>query len=59
MQSDAYMIQVLAAGGLQPDPNKIEAIREMPTPTAVSEVRRVIGMVNYLSSFLLNLADLC
>ena len=52
------MGHVLTAGGLQPDSNKIKAIREMPTPTAVSEVRRVIGMVNYLSPFLPNEVDL-
>ena len=29
----AYMDHVLSADGLQPDPEKVKAIREMPTPT--------------------------
>ena len=29
----AYMGHVLTAEGLQPDPEKVKAIREMPTPT--------------------------
>ena len=29
----AYMGHVLSADGLQPDPEKVKAIREMPTPT--------------------------
>ena len=57
--SVSYMGHILSAEGLRPDPQKIKAIREMPTPSSVPEVRRVVGMVNNLSQFLPNLADLC
>ena len=43
--------------GLQSDPEKVEAILKMPAPQSVEELRRYMGMVNYLAKFLPNLAD--
>ena len=34
--------------GVKPDPQKITAINDMPAPTSVTEIRRFMGMVNYL-----------
>ena len=34
----------------------MKAIRELPAPTNVPELRRVIGMINYLGRFIPNLA---
>ena len=45
--------------GLKADPKKIAAITEMPTPTDVQGVQRIIGMINYLSRFLKGLSDVC
>ena len=45
--------------GLKPDPEKIRAVMEMPKPTDVSGVRRIIGFVTYLSKFLPKLSDIC
>ncbi|UYV65228.1 K02A2.6-like [Cordylochernes scorpioides] len=33
--------------GVLPDPNKVQAIREFPSPSSISEVRRFLGMVNF------------
>ena len=38
---------------------KVEAIKKMPRPTDKAGVRRIIGMVTYLSKFLENLSALC
>ena len=43
--------------GVQPDPDKIAAIKRVPTPTNVRDVRRFLGMVNQLSKFSPSLAD--
>ena len=43
--------------GLKADPNKIEAIVNMEAPTDVTGVRRLSGMVNYLSKFMPNLSS--
>ena len=51
-----YFGHVLSADGVSPDPGKVKAIRELPAPTNVPELRRVIGMINYLGKFIPNLA---
>lgn len=45
--------------GLKMDPEKIRAVLEMPKPTDVSGVRRLVGFVTYLSKFLPKLSDIC
>lgn len=59
MSSLPYIGHVLTADGLKPDPQKIRALQEMPAPTNVAGVRRLLGMVNYLARFLPNLAEKC
>ena len=44
--------------GIQADPEKTSAIRELKTPTTVPELRRFMGMVNQLGKFTPNLAHL-
>ena len=48
----AYMGHILGSEGLQADPEKIQAIQNMPRPTDVHGVHRLIGVVTYLSKFL-------
>ena len=40
---------VVSAEGLSTDPQKIEAIRNLPTPKNVTEVRSFLRMVNHVS----------
>ena len=44
--------------GIQADPEKTSAIREMKPPSNIPELRRFLGMVNQLGKFSSNLADL-
>ena len=44
--------------GICADPTKIKAIVEMPPPTDVAGVQRLLGMVQYLHTFLPALADM-
>ena len=44
--------------GVQVDPQKISAIQGMETPKNVTELRRFIGMVNFLGKFIKNLSAL-
>ena len=53
-----FLGHIIDASGIRPDPDKVKAILSMPEPTNVSEVRRVLGMVNHLSKFSPKLADL-
>ena len=43
--------------GVKADPRKTEAILEMPDPTDVAEIRRFLGMVNYLGRYLQTLSS--
>ena len=46
----------ISTDGMSPDEVKIKAIVNMPEPTDNDEVRRLIGMLNYLSPFIPNKA---
>ena len=52
-----FMGHVLTDHGLEPDPDKIEAVLDMPTPQNVEDVQRLNGFVTYLSKFMPKLAD--
>ena len=45
--------------GIKADPQKIQAIQDLPCPSDVHDVRRICGMVQYLSRFLPHLAEVC
>ena len=53
-----FLGHVINSNGIQADPEKTEAIRNMLPPTSVPELRRFMGMVNQLGKFTPNLAEL-
>ena len=48
---------MLTVDSIITDPNKVRAIKDMPTPTDEKSLKRFVGMVNYLSKFLPNLSS--
>ncbi|RUS70453.1 hypothetical protein EGW08_021782 [Elysia chlorotica] len=44
--------------GLQPQPEKLRAIRDAPRPTNVNELRAYLGLVNYYCKFIHNASSL-
>ena len=52
VQEVKYCGHIFTSGGLKPDPEKIRAITSIARPETKQEVRRYIGMVNYLARFL-------
>ena len=52
-----FMGHVICQDGLKPDPDKVQGIRGMPTPTSKQDVKRLLGMVNYLQKFMPNLSE--
>ena len=49
-----YMGNLVSSEGLKPDPKKIEAIVNMPRPTDVTSLQRLLGMVKYLAQYIPN-----
>lgn len=48
----AYLGHVLTAEGIKADPEKTRAVIDMPQPTNVQGVQRLLGVVTYLAKFL-------
>ena len=53
-----YIGHILTANGLKPDPSKVQAVEEMPSPADKPALLRFLGMVNYMSKFIPSLAEL-
>ena len=53
----SYMGHIFSSEGIKIDPDKVEAVKEMPRPADVEAVQRLNGFVNYLAKFLPKLAD--
>ena len=52
-----FVGHLLTAQGFVADPEKVRAIRDMPTPTDVASLKRFLGMVNYLAKYLPHLSS--
>ncbi|XP_018369319.1 PREDICTED: uncharacterized protein LOC108765221, partial [Trachymyrmex cornetzi] len=48
---------ISAEKGVQPDPDKVRAVKDMERPKSREELRRFLGMVHYHTKFLNHLAD--
>ena len=53
-----FLGHVIDANRISADPAKTEAIKKMRVPTNVSELRRLMGMINQLNKFSPNVAQL-
>ena len=51
-----YFGSVISEQGVSPDPEKVRAIQELSPPQNVSQLRQVLGMINYIGRFLPNLS---
>ena len=54
-----FIGHVLTPEGVKPDPSKVEAILKIERPKDVAAVRRLVGLMNYLSKFLRKLSEVC
>lgn len=55
-KSVEYLGHIIDEQGLHPSTEKIRAIREAPEPRNISELKSFLGLLNYYSKFLPNLA---
>ena len=47
-----FLGHVISKGGLKQDPDKVEAVENMPKPTCKKETLSLLGFINYLAKFL-------
>ena len=52
MTSIEYYGMIFSRTRVSPDPKKVQALKELPPPSNVAKLRRLIGMMNYLSRFI-------
>lgn len=53
-----FVGHTVTAAGIEADPGKVKAITNMPEPKNVADVRRLLGMANYLAKFIPGLATI-
>ena len=53
-----YLGHIISPDGVKADPAKVAAIVDMPVPESKEDVRRFIGMINYLSKYCPNLSSI-
>ena len=59
MQSEiSWLGMRLSEKGVSIDPNKVNAITNLPSPTGVRQLQKLIGMVNYHRQFIPNMASI-
>ena len=53
-----YFGHTITSDGVEPDPDKIAAIQDIPAPTSKNELETILDMITYLSKFAPNLSEL-
>ena len=53
-----YFGHLVGAEGVSPHPDKVAAIRDLPPPTNLSELKSVNGLFNYVSKFMPHLSSI-
>ncbi|KAA8578257.1 hypothetical protein FQN60_018737, partial [Etheostoma spectabile] len=52
-----FLGQVIDKSGVRPDPDKVKAIRGLPPPQNVQDLKRILGMFNYLGKYIPDLGS--
>ena len=54
----SYVGHLITDQGVKPDPEKVAAINDIPTPEGPADLHRFLGMTNYLSKFIDNFSKI-
>ena len=53
-----YLGHLISGEGIEPLPEKLQSIKEMPPPTTPKEVKQVLGLIGYYRKFVPRFADI-
>lgn len=53
-----FLGHIVDENGIKPDPSKISAIKNLKSPSDISGVRRILGMVNHVARFIPHLSSI-
>uniref|UniRef100_A0A5S6QNW3 RNA-directed DNA polymerase n=1 Tax=Trichuris muris TaxID=70415 RepID=A0A5S6QNW3_TRIMR len=56
VKSLVFLGHLVDHNGIQPSPDKVDALQNFPRPTTVKQLRQFLGMVNFYRRFIPNLA---
>lgn len=51
-----YLGHIFSRNQVSPDPDKVRAIKDMPSPVCLKDLQRFLGLLNYLGGFIENMA---
>jgi hypothetical protein len=57
-ESVQFLGHIVSARGIHPNPEKVQAVQEFPTPSSLSDVRAFVGMASYYRRYVRNFADI-
>ena len=52
-----YLGHLISEKGIEPTPDKLTAIKEMPAPRSPKEIKQFLGLVGYYKKFILRFSD--
>ena len=53
-----YLGHVVTADGIKPDPAKVKAVKEFPTPKRLTDLRTFLGLTSYYRRFIKDYAKI-
>lgn len=53
-----FLGHIISAEGIEPDPGKVEAIRQVPSPKNTNELRRFLGLMGYYRRFIRDMSSI-
>ena len=56
-KTNTFFGAIYDKNGIRPDPSKVEAIKQLPSPTNITDLQKVLGIITYLAPFIPHLSD--